>query len=571
MLEIVSKGFKSAKAALTGKTQLTEENINAAVREIRVSLLEADVELGVVRTFIGRVKERALGEVVHTEVKKSGKKVAATPGEHFILICQHELEKLMGPQEATPIVYRRPYTIIMMVGLQGTGKTTTTGKLARYLLAEKRKPLLVAADVYRPAAVDQLKVLGKQLGVPVYAQEGLAPPQLCQDALREAKRRKCDVVIFDTAGRLAIDDAMMQELEEIKKRTHPDNVFLVCDAMAGQDTVRTASEFNRRLDITGFIMTKLDGDARGGAALSIKEITGKPIKFLGVGEGMDKLEPFRAEGLASRILGMGDIVGLMRDFEDVVDEKQAERDAKKLLRGDFTLDDFLTQIKMLQKVGSLSDIYEKFPVFGDAMPEGAQIDDSAFKVMESMIQSMTPAERNDPKVIDKSRAERIARGSGRKPEQVQDLINRFSMMHGMMASFASQPGLLGNLPGFKQLGQMRKLKGKGMGDMQDLFSGKGMPQMPGMPGGMPGMPGGMPGMPGGMPGMPGGMPGMPAGGAPGGLNVPGIGDLTPEQIAAMQAQYGGQKQGSRPQMTSKQKAKAKSKRKQARKARKKRR
>ncbi len=571
MLEIVSKGFKSAKAALTGKTQLTEENINAAVREIRVSLLEADVELGVVRTFIGRVKERALGEVVHTEVKKSGKKVAATPGEHFILICQHELEKLMGPQEATPIVYRRPYTIIMMVGLQGTGKTTTTGKLARYLLSEKRKPLLVAADVYRPAAVDQLKVLGKQLGVPVYAQEGLAPPQLCQDALREAKRRKCDVVIFDTAGRLAIDDAMMQELEEIKKRTHPDNVFLVCDAMAGQDTVRTASEFNRRLDITGFIMTKLDGDARGGAALSIKEITGKPIKFLGVGEGMDKLEPFRAEGLASRILGMGDIVGLMRDFEDVVDEKQAERDAKKLLRGDFTLDDFLTQIKMLQKVGSLSDIYEKFPVFGDAMPEGAQIDDSAFKVMESMIQSMTPAERNDPKVIDKSRAERIARGSGRKPEQVQDLINRFSMMHGMMASFASQPGLLGNLPGFKQLGQMRKLKGKGMGDMQDLFSGKGMPQMPGMPGGMPGMPGGMPGMPGGMPGMPGGMPGMPAGGAPGGLNVPGIGDLTPEQIAAMQAQYGGQKQGSRPQMTSKQKAKAKSKRKQARKARKKRR
>ncbi len=266
MLEIVSKGFKAAKNALTGRVTLTEENIDEALREIRVSLLEADVELGVVRAFLDRVKKRAVGEVVQLEVEKKGKKVTTSPGEHFVLICHDELEKLMGPVEEAPIVFRRPYTIIMMVGLQGTGKTTTCAKLASWLVSQRRRPLLVAADIYRPAAIDQLQVLGKQLGVPVYAAPGLPPPQVCQDALREAKQKKRDVVIFDTAGRLAIDDEMMAELEQVKSRTRPDNIFLVADAMAGQDTVRTASEFNRRLDLTGFIMTKLDGDARGGAS-----------------------------------------------------------------------------------------------------------------------------------------------------------------------------------------------------------------------------------------------------------------------------------------------------------------
>ena len=565
MLEIVSNGFKAAKAALTGKAVLTEENISDAVRQIRMSLLEADVEVGVVRNFIKRVKERALGEVVALEAKSKARKVASTPGEHFTLICLQELEKLMGETETTPIVYRRPYSIIMMVGLQGTGKTTTTGKLAKYLLAQKRKPLLVAADIYRPAAVQQLKVLGERLGVAVYAKEGVPPPQLCQDALREAKKKKCDVVIFDTAGRLAIDEAMMDELDEIKKRTKPDNVFLVCDAMAGQDTVRTASEFNRRLDITGFIMTKLDGDARGGAALSIREVTGKPIKFLGMGEDLEKLEEFRSEGLASRILGMGDVVGLMKDFEDVMDEKQAEQDTKKLLRGEFTLDDFLSQIKMMQQVGSLSEIYEKFPIFGDQLPDGASIDDSMFKVMESMIQSMTPAERNKPQIIDESRATRIALGSGRKKEQVLDLVQRFSMMHQLMAGIASQPGLLGNLPGLKQLNQLRKLKGMGKNGLQDLLGGMpgmggggGMPGLPGMPGG--GMPG-LPGMPAGG-GMPAGMPGMP------GMGAGGMPNLSPQQIAAMRAQMGmGAPQ--KPQKTAASKAKAKTKRKASRKARKK--
>ncbi|MEM6730763.1 MAG: signal recognition particle protein, partial [Myxococcota bacterium] len=414
MLEIVSKGFRNAKNALSGKTEITEANIEDAVRQIRVSLLEADVELGVVRTFINRVKERAVGEVVQLSVDKAGKKQKVNPGEHFVYICHNELEKLMGPIEEDPIIFHRPYTVIMMVGLQGTGKTTTTGKLARTLLQDKRKPMLVAADIYRPAAVDQLKVLGEKLNVPVFHKPDLAPPQLCVEALREAKKRKRDVVIFDTAGRLAIDEELMSELEEIKANTKPHNVFLVVDAMAGQDSVKTASEFNRRLDISGFIMTKLDGDARGGAALAIKEVTGKPIKYLGMGESLDKLERFRPEGLASRILGMGDIVGLMEDFEQVIDEKEAERDTKKLLKGQFTLDDFLKQLRMLKKIGSVSDIYEKFPIFGDQLPDGAQLDDKAFVAMESLIQSMTPVEREKPTLIDKSRANRIAKGSGRK-------------------------------------------------------------------------------------------------------------------------------------------------------------
>jgi signal recognition particle subunit SRP54 len=540
MLDIVAKGFKSAKAALTGKTVLTEANIDEAMREIRVSLLEADVELGVIKAFLERVKQRALGEVVTTEVKQGGKKVAASPQDHFVLICHNELEKLMGPVEETPIVYRRPYTIIMMVGLQGTGKTTTCGKLASYLIANKRRPLLVAADVYRPAAVDQLKVLGQSLDVPVFAEPDLKPPQLCQDALREAKKKKRDVVIFDTAGRLALDDALMSELEDIKSRTKPDNVFLVVDAMSGQDAVRTASEFNRRIDVTGFIMTKMDGDARGGAALSIKEITGKPIKFLGVGEGMSALEPFRPEGLASRILGMGDIVGLMKDFEQVVDEKQAERDTKKLLRGQFTLDDFMAQLSMLKKVGSVRDIYEKFPIFGDQLPEGASLDDDTFTVMESLIQSMTREERQKPQIIDDGRAQRIARGSGRKPEQVKDLVGRFSMMHTMMQNLASQPGLLNMLPGFKQLSQLRQFKGTGL---QDLLGGdpqkmaESLQRMAG-PRGMPmGMPAGMPAMPG-LPGLPagGGMPGLPSGLGAGGMGMPALPPgISPQQYAAMMA------------------------------------
>jgi signal recognition particle subunit SRP54 len=526
MLEIVSKGFQTAREKLTGKAELTAENIEDAVRDVRISLLEADVEIGVVTAFIERVKQKAIGRVVTTQADAGKKKLKADPSDHFIAICQEELEALLGAEpgskEAQPILYRRPVTTIMMVGLQGTGKTTTTGKLASYLLREKRKPLLVAADIYRPAAVDQLKVLGEQLGVPVFHEPGVAPADMCYHAVRHARDRGRDVVIFDTAGRLAIDDALMQELEQVKEKTKPDNVFLVVDAMSGQDAVRTAAEFNRRLPLNGFIMTKLDGDARGGAALSIREVTKKPIKFLGMGETLDKLEVFRPEGLASRILGMGDIVGLMKDFEQVVDEKQAERDTKKLLAGKFTLTDFLEQIKAIQKMGSLRDIMSKFPMFGGAgMPEGANVDDKQLVRIEAMIRSMTIKERETPASIDPSRANRIAKGSGVKAQEVTDLIGRFNMMQGMMQQLSAAPGLLGQLPGFKQLSQMRNLRNM---NMDDVFG-----KMPGMPkGGM-----------GAMGGLPAGIPPELASQLPPGFTLPGMG--------------GGFRQPARPQVTTKDK------------------
>lgn len=579
MLEIVSKGFKSAKAALTGRTELTEDNINQAMRDIRVSLLEADVELGVVRTFLSRVKQRAIGEMVTTSVTETngqGKrnKRRAAPGEHFVKICHAELIKLMDSPDDAGITFRRPYTTLMMVGLQGTGKTTTCGKLANMLLQDKRKPLLVAADIYRPAAVDQLKVLGERLGVPVFSRPDTQPLDLCKQALEEAKRTKRDVVIFDTAGRLAIDDVLMHELENIQKVCKPDNTFLVCDAMAGQDTVRTAKSFDERLSLTGFIMTKLDGDARGGAALSIKEVTGKPIKFLGTGEGVDKLERFRPEGLASRILGMGDIVGLMQDFEAVVDERQAERDTKKLLSGQFTLEDFLSQLKTFQKLGSVSDIFDKLPLFGDqGMPKDAQIDDAAFAKMQAIIQSMTRAERQKPSIIDKSRIRRIAAGCGQKPERIEELLSRFKMMQTMMSNIKQQPGLLGMMPGVKQLAQLGKLKGRGLKSMFGGIDPNAMLQQGAkMPSGLlpkgvmpPGF--GGPSLSQGFGG--GGVPGLPMGEASQDAGPDMAGGLTPQQMAQAMRMQRAMGAGPRTEITGKQKQKSKDKRKSERKARKK--
>ena len=316
MLETVSKGFKAAKNKLQGRSEITAEVVDDALRDIRVSLLEADVSFDVVKRFVARVREKAIGEVVDTKVKTSKGTLKVGPQDHFIKICHDELEGLMGPVD-TSLRFgkdRHRPTGIMMVGLQGSGKTTTAGKIANKLKKDGKRPMLVAADIYRPAAVDQLKVLGEQLGVPVFHQPGVQPPELCKAALAAAAHEKCNVVIYDTAGRLAIDDGLMTELEQIKANVGPHNVLLVVDAMIGQDSVRTAAEFDRRIGLDGFILTKLDGDARGGAALSIKEVTGKPVKFLGMGETLDRLEEFRPEGLASRILGFGDVVGLMQDF-----------------------------------------------------------------------------------------------------------------------------------------------------------------------------------------------------------------------------------------------------------------
>ncbi|MDP7112690.1 MAG: signal recognition particle receptor subunit alpha, partial [Myxococcota bacterium] len=306
MLETLTKGFRSARQKLSGEAQITEDSIRDAIRDIRISLLEADVELGVVNQFIASVTEKAVGEVVKVKVKKKGQTMRATPAQHFINICQAELEGLMGPVDTSLQFAAKGPTAVMMVGLQGSGKTTTAGKLAKMLRdSHNRKPMLVAADVYRPAAVDQLMVLGRKLNIPVFHMAGLAPPAMCKMAFDQAAAVGRDVVIMDTAGRLAIDEPLMQELEAIRQQTHPRNILYVCDAMVGQDAVRTASEFDRRLEISGLILTKLDGDARGGAALSVKSVTGKPVKFIGMGEGLDQLEEFRPEGMASRILGMG--------------------------------------------------------------------------------------------------------------------------------------------------------------------------------------------------------------------------------------------------------------------------
>ncbi len=464
VLETVAKGFKAARNKLKGRTEITAEVVDDALRDVRVSLLEADVALEVVKRFVARVREKAIGTVVETRAGRGRERVEVSAQDHFVKICHDELEALMGPVDTALRFAERGPTGIMMVGLQGSGKTTTAGKLARRLQKAGKRPLLVAADVQRPAAVEQLRILGAQLGVPVFHEAGVAPPELCHRALEAAAREKANVVIYDTAGRLAIDDALMAELEQVKGSVRPENVLLVCDAMIGQDAVRTAVEFDRRLGLDGFVLTKLDGDARGGAALSIKEVTGKPIKFLGMGEGLDRLEEFRPEGLAGRILGFGDVVGLMQDFEEHVDADKAEADAQKILSGDFTLQDFVEQIQLVRKMGPLGELMEKFPLFGE-LPAGFQFEDGALGRIVAMVGSMTPAERARPDGITEPRVRRIARGSGRTEKEVRDLLKQYHAMRAVMKQVGSAPGLLSRLPGVKQLAQLRQLQGKGLGDL----------------------------------------------------------------------------------------------------------
>ena len=497
MFETLSKGFRAARDLLQGEAELTEKNIDKALKDVRLSLLEADVEFKVTKTFLGRVKEKALGETVKLRARASGKKAKVSPGAHFVKICQDELINLMGPVDTSIEFAKKGPTAIMMVGLQGSGKTTTTGKLARYFEKKRKRPLLVAADVYRPAAIEQLKVLGQRLKMPVYAEETRDPPGICERALKFAHERGRDVVIFDTAGRLAIDEPLMQELEEIKLRTRTSNIFLVCDAMIGQDSVKTAKAFHSRLELDGVILTKLDGDARGGAALSIKEVTGAPIKFLGMGESLDKLEEFRPDGLASRILGMGDVLGLMKDFEDVVDTEQAEKDAERMLRGSFDMHDFLEQVKTIQKMGSLSDLFDKLPFFPQGLPEGVVLDDRELVRMEAMICSMTNSERSNPalfiietETLDKdskkkikkeefnlSRIQRVARGCGHKDNEVMELINKFATMKTMMLQIGAETGLIGKIPGLKQLSQMKQMAGVDMDALMEM-TGMTPPEAP---------------------------------------------------------------------------------------------
>jgi signal recognition particle subunit SRP54 len=460
MLELISGGFKKAQEILQGKTTLQESNIEDAIKEIRISMLEADVEFHVVKNFLDTVKDKAIGEIVRTRVTHAGKKMKVSPDQHFIKICYDELAALMGPVETSLSLKSKPVSSIMMVGLQGSGKTTTTAKLARHLEKQGKKPMLVAADIYRPAAIEQLKVLGGRLNMPVFHAPGKTPPDICRDSMEAARFKGCDVVLFDTAGRTIVDDILMRELEEIKSFTNPDDILLVVDAMIGQDSVNVAGEFDRRLGISGFILTKLDGDARGGAAISIKQVTGKPIKFLGMGESLDRLEEFRPEGLASRILGFGDVVGLVKDFEQVVDEKKAEEDAMKMLKGDFTFEDFVKQLKMIKKMGSLTDILDKLPLGQLGVPQGLKVDDRELVRVEAMINSMTKQERQFPDILDESRLMRIAKGSGQPSEQVTGLVGRFKMMRNMMRNLGQ-----GNKKGLAKMG---------LGGMANMF----MDQMP---------------------------------------------------------------------------------------------
>jgi signal recognition particle subunit SRP54 len=463
MLETLTRGFRSARDRLRGETELTDESIAEALRDVRMSLLEADVDLGIVRDFLERVSERCRGQTVKT--RAAGRRV--DPGDHFTKACFDQLVELMG--EGEPIAPSRDTRALMLLGLQGTGKTSTAAKLALYLKGQGERPLLVPADLQRPAAREQLRVLGEQVGVEVFWRDDEQDPaQLCADALEHAREHGYQTVILDTAGRLQIDEALMQELAHVTERVQPELSLLICDSLQGREAVNVARGFAERVKLDGLILTKLDGDARGGAALAIRSATGVPVRCVSMGEAPDRLEPFRADGLASRILGMGDVVSLVQDFEKAVDDEQAakaEKDAERILRGRFTLEDFLGQLRTLQKMGPLKDLLEKLPGAGEMFPEGAQVDGRELGRIEAMILSMTPSERIGPDVIDDSRARRIAAGSGSAIGQVQEMLERFRTMRDMLGQFGKGGGLLGKIPG------MGKLLGGGGPDLSDLDPG----------------------------------------------------------------------------------------------------
>ncbi|MEN2766475.1 signal recognition particle protein [Ornithinibacillus xuwenensis] len=427
---------------ITGKGKVSEQDVKEMTREIRLALLEADVNFKVVKDLIKNIKERAIGQ----EVMES-----LTPGQQVIKVVKEELTELMGGEQSKIAVSDRPPTVIMMVGLQGAGKTTTTGKLANLLRKKhNRSPLLVACDVYRPAAIKQLETLGQQLSMPVFSMGTEANPvDIAKQALEKAKEDHHDYVIIDTAGRLHVDTDLMNELEEIKATVKPDEIFLVVDAMTGQDAVNVAESFNNQLDISGVVLTKLDGDTRGGAALSIKAVTGKSVKFAGMGEKLDQLEAFHPERMASRILGMGDVLTLIEKAQASVDEKQAKALEEKMRTMSFTFDDFLEQMGQVRNMGPLDDLLAMIP--GANKMKGlknAQIDEKQLVHVEAIIQSMTKKEREDPSVMNASRKKRIAKGSGTSVSQVNRLLKQFDEMKKMMKQMTNmQKGKKGK--GFK--------------------------------------------------------------------------------------------------------------------------
>ncbi|MFH0965341.1 MAG: signal recognition particle protein [Planctomycetota bacterium] len=438
MFESLSSNLTTVlrKFGLRGK--LTESDIRDGMREVRIALLEADVNYRVVKDFVDEVTAEAVGEHVLRSVQ---------PSQQIVKIVHDRLVALMGPADSSiPFAPDGP-TVLMLAGLQGSGKTTTCAKLARFLAAKGKRPLLVAADIRRPAAIEQLQILGKSIDVPVFFQPNTPAPRICHDSLREAADKARDVVILDTAGRLHIDDEMMRELEEVVRLVKPHQTYLVCDAMTGQDAVNSAAEFDRRLALDGVILTKLDGDARGGAALSTRKVTGKPIKFVTTGEKLDRLEEFHPDRMAGRILGMGDVVSLVERAQQAIDAEEAAKLREKLRKAAFTLDDFLTQLNAMQKMGPLQDVLALIPGFGARKELLDQVDPKELVHTKAVIQSMTPGERNDPDTIDHSRRNRIARGCGTTPGVVNDLLKQFRMMRDMMRKFDFSKASLAGAPG----------------------------------------------------------------------------------------------------------------------------
>ncbi|MDE7419865.1 MAG: signal recognition particle protein [Muribaculaceae bacterium] len=445
MFNNLSERLERSFKILKGEGRITEINIAETMKDVRRALLDADVNYKVAKSFTDTVKQKALGQNVINALK---------PKELMVKIVHDELTALMGGKEE-PLVLEGKPAVILMSGLQGSGKTTFSGKLALKLKKKGRKPLLVAGDVYRPAAIEQLKVLAQQIDVPVYTEDGNKNPvEIAQNAIKYAKDNRLDLVIVDTAGRLAVDEDMMKEIAAIKKAVNPDETLFVVDSMTGQDAVNTAKEFNDRLDFNGVILTKLDGDTRGGAALSIRSVVDKPIKFVGIGEKMEDIQEFNPEGMANRILGMGDIVELAKRAQEIYDQKEAERLQEKIRKNKFDFDDFLKQIQQIKKMGNIKDLAAMIPGVGKAIKD-IDIDNNAFKGIEAIIYSMTPYERQNPEIINSSRRQRIAKGSGTSLQEVNRLLKQFEETRKMMRMATG---------GIKNpMAMMKQMRQKGMG------------------------------------------------------------------------------------------------------------
>ncbi len=444
MFTSLSERLEQSFKILKGEGRISEINIAETMKDVRRALMDADVNYKVAKEFTNNVKAKAIGQKVLTSLK---------PREEMVRIVHEELKELMGGTKSDLNVEGKP-AVILMSGLQGSGKTTFSGKLAKRYKSRGRRPLLVAGDVYRPAAIQQLSILAEQIGVPVYKEEGNQNPvQIALNAVEEAKRNGYDLVIVDTAGRLAVDEAMMNEIEAVKNALHPQETLFVVDAMTGQDAVNTAKEFNDRIDFDGVVLTKLDGDTRGGAAISIRSVVNKPIKLIGSGEKLDDIQDFNPEGMASRILGMGDILELANRAHQIFDEKEAEKLAEKMRKNKFDFNDFYKQIQQIKKMGNIKELAGMIPGVGKAIKD-IDIDDSAFKSIEAIIQSMTPYERENPDKINQSRRQRIAKGSGTNMTEVNRLLKQFDQMRKMMKQVTSMKDPM------KLMRQMRAQQGR---------------------------------------------------------------------------------------------------------------